>query len=182
MLLKNTQPWAHELVRQLSEGDAYGMASAQLTLDVLFIVEAWHGTPREAAILKRNQERTGSTLKDHALIGDYDLALWLTPCSPALDPTETMLVVSLNSGDFDPGDKREHFNKKPFGNLDFEKVVQTLISWVDKYGKIAVGSANIRRLKTYEKLTKRLLPVGYATSPILSHNVDAGFYITGTKS
>lgn len=168
---------AHEIVERLcEEGDNVwqtGMSSLHAQLAV--IMEAWTQGRKEEIV---NKMRGKGDIIDHAVFGDYDLVLWkIDGVDPDLDPRGFMYAISLNSGQNDPTDPATQRVKFPgtfIGHIPGSSMVEVLRKWVDRYGKIAVGTTALQKLDSY----RRILSHSFNTSDVVLGKPRQGFYVS----
>ena len=126
------------------------------------LLEAW--TPeRKEQIMGRMKER-GAALVDHVQIGDYDLVLWHYVAND-------IYAASLNSQE-DPTELTGQIRQPKAQRLHWGGVVLQLRMWVERYGKLLIGSTLESRTQQYRRrLYRNFLVADWKEHP------DAGFYI-----
>ncbi len=138
------------------------------------VLEAW-SQERKSEIIRKNAAR-GLVLLDHAVLDDYDLALWRVPVDLDFAPTGILHAVSINSEEHDPTERDVQMVKFPgssLRHLPVASISDILRGWIRDYGKLAIGTAELRKLNIYRRL---LLKQGFTITD-MSGNPDRGFYV-----
>jgi len=138
------------------------------------LLETW--TPkRKQSIVRKNAERH-QELVDHVVLDDYDLTLWYTPVSIDFEPSGHLFAVAINSEQHDPTDElpqRLKFPGSSLRHLPITSIAGVLRRWINDYGKLAIGTVELRKLEIYKKLLQKH---GFKITD-MRDTPNAGFFI-----
>ena len=119
--------------------------------------EVW--TPARKAEIERESRARGFEPVEHVQLGDFDLSLW--QCT-GNGPMRDLYMVSINNAQYDPGDLEVHNKRVPRSTISDEtlsNVVSELYGWVNKYGRLLIGSVSPRKMKRYRSLLSRMFVI-----------------------
>ena len=142
-----------------------------------YILGAWSEETKQQ--ITEKQIEKGVSLVTHVVVEEFDLVLWQTPIRDF-----PFYFVTLNVGQYDPFDQGTIEStvpqEKQRGYKDaLERIVTTLVNWVDEYGRIAVGSSNVRKRDRYMSILFPLLQkYGVEVEPIRAEEPALGSYLT----
>lgn len=152
-----------ELMKFFSN-DPFGAHRYIASQIVEHMLEAW--TPeRQAEIEQRIKQERNAVLIEHVKLDDYDLTLWHYL-------THNLYAVSLNSGQEDPTDLLCQKRAPKAQHLKWSKVEEQLRFWIDKYGKLLIGSTLTKRTEKYRLILRRNFLIGEWDA-----HPNAGFFI-----
>lgn len=161
------------LVDMLIGGDdPLCMARYLLSQHAAAIIEAW--SPEEKRVIVGQAARSGMRIIDHAIIGDYDLVLWL---SPELAGCPHDYLVSINNAGNNPLDAATQQTKFKGKHTPLAELKNQIDIWLDLYGSLVIGSYVPKRNILYLKLFKRLFP-GRVVSSYYTGDYKYGFRIS----
>lgn len=164
---------ARHLVDLLVEGlDSPPLGASANRIPIL-ITEAW-GPDKEAEVIARAKEM-GYAMVDHCVSGDYDLVLWH---SAKLGDVVNAYVVSINNADHNPLSDVDQVTKyhDTVGRVPMAEIVAKLKSWVEKYGRVVVGSHVKERNDVYRQILRKRLPE-FSFSPWYNGDYNYGFQV-----
>jgi hypothetical protein len=130
--------------------------------------ESW--SEKRKAEIETVMMARGFKLLEHIVIGDFDLALWI---GTGNDELKGIKVLSVNSGEIDPGSIEGQATQTTPQFLNWSKVLALLQIWVDRYGKLLVGSAESIKLSKY----RRALGKKFSISDYDEDQPMRGFFI-----
>jgi len=104
--------------------------------------ESW--SEKRKAEIETAMTARGFKLLEHTVIGDFDLALWI---GTGNDELKGIKALSINNGEIDPGSTEGQSEQTTPQFLNWSKVLSLLQIWVDRYGKLLVGSASLSNLR-----------------------------------
>jgi hypothetical protein len=171
-----------ELFEMFDNGDVFNIARITLRgqLDKAFaawkrVAEAWTPQRKEEIIQKMRQRKL--ELRDHAQIGDYDIALWTgAEIDREFFGVASANFVSLNVGQHDPGDAAVQMADTESGSIPIKAIAKKLAEWAQRHGKLAVSSYVPDRTAKYYRWVIRLIP-NCRVSWIRPDQPEYGFYV-----
>jgi hypothetical protein len=127
------------------------------------LLESWAPDRKEEIV--QNMKRKGADLVEHALAGDFDIALWYYP-------KQNFYAVSLNSGQEDPTNPQDQMHLPKSQWIPWGTVLRRLHKWVDEHGKLLISSFLPQRTMQYRRMLQRhFLTANWSDDP------QEGFYI-----
>lgn len=130
--------------------------------------ESW--SEQRKAEIETAMTARGFKLLEHTVIGDFDLALWI---GTGNDELKGIKALSINNGEIDPGSTEGQSEQTTPQFLNWSKVLSLLQIWVDRYGKLLVGSAESVKLTRY----RRALGKKFSISDYDEDQPMRGFFI-----
>lgn len=140
--------------------------------------EAWSAL-QKAGIVKQMAMR-GGRLLDHVVLNDFDMTLWSIPIDKEFDPSGVINAVSINSEEHDPTDPETQHIKFPgssLRHLPISSMMEVLNHWVKDYGRLVIGSVNLKKLNIYRKICQRH---GFKITNLDQGRPEAGFFVEDT--
>ena len=133
--------------------DPLRMARWTLSEFVITLLEAW--TPEDKKRVVIQGAGRGMTLVDHAVIGDYDLALWHADREGDIYKP---YMVSINNSGHSPLDPDAQLKKFKGKQAPLVELKAKINQWIDAYDSLIIGSIVPKRNVLYLKLFKHMFP------------------------